>query len=243
MQNSKACTKCGQIKPLYQFSKHNGKKASKSGLRARCKSCEIEAANIYRAKNPEKVRATKRKYALANPDKKAVDDKKYRLANQEKIAQQNKDWRQRNADYCKQKSLEWRTKNKELKAAADRKYAANNKSKINENSKRWRANNPERAREVSKNSRLKNPETGRNTTARRRARVAENGVYRVTSLELVSILRKPCAYCGAKSEHVDHIIPITRGGHHAIGNLTGACAPCNLSKGSKFIMEWRKGRK
>jgi 5-methylcytosine-specific restriction endonuclease McrA len=52
-------------------------------------------------------------------------------------------------------------------------------------------------------------------------------------------MRQPCIYCGAKAEHLDHIIPISRGGLHKVGNLAPSCAKCNLSKSAKFVTEWR----
>ena len=66
---------------------------------------------------------------------------------------------------------------------------------------------------------------------------------KVTTAEVERMLAKPCAYCGAPSEHIDHIIPLSRGGRHSIGNLTGACAKCNKSKSNKLLVEWRLQRK
>lgn len=34
--------------------------------------------------------------------------------------------------------------------------------------------------------------------------------------------------------HIDHVIPVVRGGQTAIDNLAVACAPCNLAKGDKL---------
>lgn len=49
-----------------------------------------------------------------------------------------------------------------------------------------------------------------------------------------------CAYCGInKAEHRDHVTPIARGGKDSIGNILPACAPCNLSKGSSLLIEWK----
>lgn len=49
-----------------------------------------------------------------------------------------------------------------------------------------------------------------------------------------------CAYCGKnKAEHRDHVTPIAKGGTDSIGNILPACAPCNLSKGSSLLIEWK----
>lgn len=50
-----------------------------------------------------------------------------------------------------------------------------------------------------------------------------------------------CAYCGARSDRLqmDHVIPLSRGGRHAIGNVLPACRRCNTSKRAKLLSEWR----
>lgn len=50
-----------------------------------------------------------------------------------------------------------------------------------------------------------------------------------------------CFYCGSKPDRltVDHIVPLSRGGHDTIGNRIPACLSCNSSKGAKTFMEWR----
>lgn len=50
-----------------------------------------------------------------------------------------------------------------------------------------------------------------------------------------------CSYCGCTDGpfHVDHIIPVSKGGRSNPENLTCACAGCNLSKGGKLLSEWR----
>lgn len=49
-----------------------------------------------------------------------------------------------------------------------------------------------------------------------------------------------CTYCGDEPGdlHCDHIVPLSRGGSSHMDNLTTACGPCNMDKGSKLISEW-----
>lgn len=49
-----------------------------------------------------------------------------------------------------------------------------------------------------------------------------------------------CVYCGGRYEtmHVDHIIPLSRGGTNDDENLVTACPSCNLSKHAKTEQEW-----
>lgn len=242
MQQSKTCTKCLQIKSLNQFSKHNGKKSSKSGLRAACKECEITAYKKYREKNCDKVRESKKKYLDKNKDKKANWDKKYYEKNKESIKEYHSQWYALNRENQLEKSKFYRQNNRDKKAESDKRWALANKDKVNANSRRWRANNPEKARLIRKNNAAKNPWRARLKAHKRRDRIKAAGAFLVTTKDVKNILAKSCFYCGSKSEHLDHIVPIARGGVHSVGNLIGACKKCNQSKGSKFITEWNKVR-
>ncbi len=53
----------------------------------------------------------------------------------------------------------------------------------------------------------------------------------------------PCSYCSKiilrKDFHIDHILPLIKGGLHTAENLCVSCQPCNSSKGSKILnVEW-----
>lgn len=52
-----------------------------------------------------------------------------------------------------------------------------------------------------------------------------------------------CAYCQQVAEdgelQQDHVVPLSRGGSHGIGNILPACGACNMSKSKKLLIEWR----
>jgi 5-methylcytosine-specific restriction endonuclease McrA len=239
VNESKACTQCKQVKPLIEFAKHNGAKSSKSGIRPACKTCETLSYKKYRNANRDKVRATKKAWTDKNKDKKAIWDANYRAANKEKIRQNWVAWYALNKDDQLAKGRVWRLENKELKSARDKKWQQENKAKVNANGKLWRTRHPEKAAQVAKNYRSANPEAGRLKASRRRAKKVANGVFLIKQSEAQKLLSMPCFYCGAGSEHLDHVIPIAKGGRHSIGNLVQSCQTCNLSKNAKTIMEWR----
>lgn len=48
-----------------------------------------------------------------------------------------------------------------------------------------------------------------------------------------------CAYCGTGGDlQVEHVIPISQGGEHHLGNIVPACASCNYSKGTAQVKQW-----
>lgn len=48
-----------------------------------------------------------------------------------------------------------------------------------------------------------------------------------------------CQYCQCdlpeRGWHLDHVLPLSRGGNHLRSNVVASCAKCNLSKGNKLI--------
>ena len=48
-----------------------------------------------------------------------------------------------------------------------------------------------------------------------------------------------CAYCGcAEDLELEHVIPISKGGGHHLGNIVPACRKCNSSKRSRDALAW-----
>jgi len=42
-----------------------------------------------------------------------------------------------------------------------------------------------------------------------------------------------CRYCGGPANHVDHVVPLARGGIDHERNLAASCRRCNLKKGAR----------
>lgn len=155
---------------------------------------------------------------------------------------------------AKEASARWRS----LNPGYGKDYVSRNREKTNANLRTWRQANPGKQSAYAKKSRnkdtdraqqnlqryyKKNPEFLKWKAQRRRARKKANGVFSVTRKEFIRLYAMPCIYCGAQSEHIDHVIPLSRGGRHSIGNLAPSCANCNLSKQDKFITEWKKSER
>ena len=52
-----------------------------------------------------------------------------------------------------------------------------------------------------------------------------------------------CAYCGATGNlHIEHLIPVAKGGTHTLGNIIPACQRCNLSKATKEAEQWYRAQ-
>jgi 5-methylcytosine-specific restriction endonuclease McrA len=78
---------------------------------------------------------------------------------------------------------------------------------------------------------------------KRRANKKHNLTNSITVKELrdrIEFFGNTCVYCQKNPhQHLDHIIPLSKGGAHSIKNLAPSCAKCNLSKASKLLfVEW-----
>jgi len=130
---------------------------------------------------------------------------------------------------------------KECDSVARKKYYENNTEKELQRKKNWRENNKDFLKEYQQKYQSNNMHRWIEYTNRRRTMALNNGVFYISKNELLKIYNSPCIYCGSLLNiTLDHVIPISRGGTHGIGNIAAACKNCNLSKSSKTIMEWRK---
>lgn len=78
--------------------------------------------------------------------------------------------------------------------------------------------------------------------SRRRAKAngADIRTERVRSwVKIVRSFGSRCVYCGAGGGmELDHIVPLSKGGGHHVGNFAPACKRCNSSKNNNDFMEW-----
>jgi 5-methylcytosine-specific restriction endonuclease McrA len=116
----------------------------------------------------------------------------------------------------------------------------------------WRARNPERFAELQRESYRRNYEKNyprylTNARNRRARKKLADGSH--TSKEVRQMVRDQggvCAYCESSlsgSYHVDHMIPLSRGGRNDWTNLAIVCRNCNLSKGSMTVEEFFRREK
>lgn len=121
----------------------------------------------------------------------------------------------------------------------DKAYRVENRERNNLNKRIWRSLNPE----AQRNQRRRDIPAQRRSDAKRR--IAKKGTgARVTNadiLEIKEIQSGCCAYCGSKDNmHLDHKVPLSRGGPHEEANLQWLCGQCNVRKGRLTDKEYRR---
>ena len=119
-----------------------------------------------------------------------------------------------------------------------------NPKRLKEHSAKWRRENPERQKEMVAQCRRANPVPSRTTSNRRRARLAGYTGAHYTAKDVADLMvgqQGGCMYCWTPltSYHVDHVVPLSRGGGNGVDNICLACPSCNSSKNNKLLgLEW-----
>lgn len=231
---SKICTKCGETKPATTEYFHK-KASSPDGLQTRCKTCYKAINQSWYEQNRERKHNAGRAWRESNKERGNEIARAWREAHPEKVAQSQKKSRELHIGERRQHDREYkrllRENNPELYKRKVRAYREANKDRLADANRTWRKNNPEKARAI-----------------RRRHEALKRGAYGDHTAEDIQTQyerqKGKCYYCHQKvgdHYHVDHVVPLSRGGSNSCENLVIACAQCNQRKKDKLPHEWAEG--
>lgn len=151
------------------------------------------------------------------------------------------------------RSAAWAKKNRDRTRAAGRRYFARNRAECIAARKAWGEANPDRVAAINAASRARrrkslsdrasawakaNPDKARVIAQRKRARKrSAAGEHTAADTQAIrAAQRDRCGYCRARLQgagHLDHIVPLARGGSNYSSNLQWLCQRCNLTKGTR----------
>lgn len=140
------------------------------------------------------------------------------------------EWRAKNKDkyslYCKENRERFILKARERRKLYPEKtaeYYLKNKDKCDQASEIWRKNNKEKV-------------NAKAAARRARKRKAKGRFTEIDITNLISLQKGKCVCCKTdikKIHHVDHIIPLAKGGSNERKNLQILCPKCNRNKSAK----------
>ena len=220
--NTKTCTKChNEFPATLEYFRAN--KKCRLGVSSACKKCLSEQNKKWRLDNIEDVRARDRERDRARNPQRKEENNAYR-----------RDWYIRNKEaVCKSAAL-YKAMHKERYRENGIKDRLKNKERYKERGKKWKKEN----REYLK------PFNRANSAKRRAIKMAAVGSY--TPADIANIYKSQngkCRYCNIEvgnKYHIDHVVPLSRGGSNYPDNLVIACHSCNESKGAKLLSEWKR---
>ena len=177
--------------------------------------------------NTPEDRVQRRKASL----KRARD--KYKAANRERLNEQQRQRRRANLATAAARMREYRARRPDVMKAieARRTRSPEQKARFNRYRREWAKANPDKQREHA--HRRSGRKVGR----------LERGTIRAIGDRQGWL----CGICStdlaASGYHMDHVVPLARGGQHRAENIQLLCPPCNLSKGAKDQEEFLARRR
>lgn len=133
--------------------------------------------------------------------------------------------------------------NTEGRKAYYKRWAANSRDKLNANSRRyWEANRENHNSRVQDHRKRNLAQYA--TKQRNREALKRNAPGAHTDEDVQEMYESQgglCAYCEIPLDgvyHVDHMVPLSRGGGNGWENLAISCPPCNLSKHDRTAEEF-----
>ena len=177
-------------------------------------------------------------------NQKQYDAERYRKKKALRRAQ-NLAWRTANPEAYRAGIVAWRARNRQKVAAQVRAYAKSHSAELRRARLAAYKLSPEQHKAAQRRYRERHP--GRRALIRmNRDHTHKQYLDLRIPARLLRIQNYQCASCFCnirKTFHIDHVIPLSRGGRHSEGNLQLLCKPCNLSKGAKLPIEWRRWKK
>jgi 5-methylcytosine-specific restriction endonuclease McrA len=221
----------------------------------RYKQLRAKANKTWYLKNTEVIRERAKLHRRARRSQRAAYTRAWRANNPGKVKANRARWYRENAqklrEHARNKWAAAYANNPEKFRAASRRWRMLNPEKSREWDRRWIANNRERVRESARLRARNNLERIRFHTANRRARKRKaSGSYgRDDISRLFNLQKGKCAYhrfCGNRISkrpngyHVDHIVPLAKGGTNWPSNLQLTCPQCNVRKNAQDPIDYAR---
>lgn len=148
-----------------------------------------------------------------------------------------------NKDLVKERAKAWAAANRERRLAIQKKDNAKRRERTHELYLLKRAEKIERATKWKEDNRERSRKIQAGVQARRRAQELSTLVDKVDYSEILRRDGLSCHICGdsvpAHDVHFDHVVPLSKGGHHVEENIRVAHSRCNMSKAAKLLVEHR----
>jgi 5-methylcytosine-specific restriction endonuclease McrA len=219
----KECTICLETKPVSEF---YPKKYAYDGYRSACKQCIQASIKYHRELDIDVSRAREReRYARARSQRSAT--RRARIATQlEKHQAYMRAWRQKNKDRFREYRRRSFEKNPERRRAVSRRSYQKHREKMLAIKKAYAQAHPELRLMIWHRYRARKKGNGGSFTPKEWTQLKARYDY-------------TCLRCGQREPDirltVDHVIPISEGGHDDIGNIQPLCGSCNSAKGARHI--------
>lgn len=219
----------------------------------------IAYRKLYWQANKAKMGIQFRAWRLKNRERRLAYARNWSKTHRKSVSASYRKWAAKSYDHLRRWQIQYAKKNrKRIRAYMDKyskEYYKKNKAKIIAQTKAYAKTHPEVTRKSRLNWQKNHPDKYRAHNAvgnlARRAREASADVGDKQINGLIRQWKRAadfvCEYCTVVMPttrlHVDHKVPLARGGKHEVGNICRACDKCNLRKRNKTSDEFMALRK
>ena len=157
------------------------------------------------------------------------------------VKEYNKKYREGHKDTSKIYLAKYNQLNKQQLYEQKKEYIANNKAAHLHRQHNWYIKNIDEIKTRVSKYKKDHPEQYQMYSNRRSASKKTNIVEKFSNRDIINIYNDHCFYCQrGKFEHIDHYIPLSKGGTHTLDNVRPSCERCNLTKSNKLPDEFLK---
>lgn len=211
----------------------------------RCAECARAYAAAHRKENPEKVKAAAAKWRSKNPEKIKARLREWRAENAPRLADYGRSYRANNHAKVKAIYAAYRAANPEMVKGWARLSRLRNREKVAARDAAYYAANAEAIREKVLRWQRENPEACRIRGQNRRAKMTGGKLSKDLAKKLFALQKGRCPCCRqplGSDYHLDHIIPLSRGGQNVDSNIQLLRKTCNHQKHARSPVEFMQSK-
>jgi 5-methylcytosine-specific restriction endonuclease McrA len=201
----------------------------------------VDRADAWNRAHPDKKRASEAAWVTANRLELRIYKRSWYAANRSKSLERSATYRRNNPEKVAASCQAYGKKNRAKRRAYDAARHKAHPEKACAKAALHRRRHPERCAARQKTYFATHPEARRLNGQKRRARVRNAAIEPFTLPQLnahLTNLGRRCVYCNGPYEHLDHFVPLSKFGTHALSNLVPSCKRCNLRKHNKMPDKW-----
>ena len=229
-------------------------------------SSKVDYWREYRIRNREKLRAyyarpevksrranRLKKWSVENAEKRRISSRKSRLKHRAKRLAETKAWHEKNKSRVSRLGKFYKQRHRARYQAYNKLYHSKRwasdpeyRRRAKDQSLAWGKLNPDKRRKSGKEYARRNPhvflaKAHKYRALRRSVTTDISGISDFIKY-VKSAVEIRCFYCDnpvpKSKRHIDHKVPLIRGGKHELSNLCCACQSCNCRKSSKTPEEF-----
>lgn len=217
--STKTCSKCGETKPLdaYYLDKR------RNAPRAACKMCYNADTQARYAAAPDKHYALTKRWREEHRSEVNEAAKRRHAENPEPRHRAVAKWQRKNPEKVRANSHKMYYKHREDRRRRSKEYYCANRDTALTKAAEWRRANPERLCDYSR--------------ARHARKVNAPEVENIRRADIWDRDGGICYLCETPCDpnnwHLEHLIPLSRGGPHTASNVAVSHPECNRAKGTR----------